>query len=150
MYPNLYISLRKSREMNLKTFFIWVWVSIYQGIVIMIVSLRVFDQSFVSIVTITFTALIFSEILNVLTTIHQINKYIILSMLITLLLYMLSLLFLRNYLDTSQITLEFLARIGIIVSISWVPIYLAKCLKSKIFPSEEQKITNWLLYIDLY
>lgn len=42
LYPNLYMSLRKSREMNTKTFFIWVWISIYQGIVIMVMSLLMF------------------------------------------------------------------------------------------------------------
>lgn len=42
LYPNLYMSLRKSREMNAKTFFIWVWISIYQGIVIMTMSLLMF------------------------------------------------------------------------------------------------------------
>lgn len=42
LYPNLYMSLRKSREMNSKTFFIWVWISIYQGIVIMVMSLLMF------------------------------------------------------------------------------------------------------------
>lgn len=42
MYPNLYINLRKSREMNTKTFLIWLWMSIYQGIVIMVMSLSLF------------------------------------------------------------------------------------------------------------
>lgn len=46
--------------MNIKTFFIWVWISVYQGIVIMVMSLLLFEQSFVRIVTITFSALIIS------------------------------------------------------------------------------------------
>jgi len=46
--------------MNAKTFFVWVWISIYQGIIIMVMSLLMFEQSFVRIVTITFTALIIS------------------------------------------------------------------------------------------
>ncbi len=60
LYPNLYLTLRKSRDLNTKTFFIWVWVSIYQGVVIMVMSLKLFEESFVRIVTITFTALILS------------------------------------------------------------------------------------------
>ena len=131
--------------MNSKTFFIWVWISIYQGIVIMVMSLLMFEQSFVRIVTITFTALILSEILNVLTTIHQINRYIIGSQLLTVLLYWLSLIFFRNYLDTSRIDRDFLYKVGLIVAVSWTPIYIARCLRRRLAPSEEDKITNhWL------
>ena len=60
LYPNLYLSLQKSRELNTKTFFTWLWISIYQGVVIMVLSLVLFEQSFVRIVTITFSALILS------------------------------------------------------------------------------------------
>jgi phospholipid-translocating ATPase len=101
LYPNLYMNLRKSREMNIKSFLIWVWMSIYQGVVIMVLSLNLFEQSFVRIVTITFTALILSELLNIITTIHRMNRYIFMSILITIILYGLSLLLFRNYLNTS-------------------------------------------------
>lgn len=89
--------------MNIKTFFIWLWISIYQGVLIMTLSLNLFEQSFVRIVTITFTALIISELLNVAMTIHQINRYIVGSQILTLIIYGISLLFMRNYLDTSKI-----------------------------------------------
>jgi len=128
--------------MNAKTFFVWVWISIYQGIIIMVMSLMMFEQSFVRIVTITFTALIISEILNVLATIHQLNRYIFGSQVLTLLLYWLSLILFRNYLDTSKIDADFLYKVGIIVCASWLPIYVVRCLRKKISPSEEDKITN--------
>jgi phospholipid-translocating ATPase len=121
--------------MNIKTFFIWVWISIYQGIVIMVMSLLMFEQSFVRIVTITFTALILSEILNVATTIHKINRYILGSQMITLLIYWLSLILFRNYLDTSKIDQDFLWKVGLIVAVSWTPIYLARCIRRRISPS---------------
>ena len=53
-----------------------------------------------------------------------------------------SLLLFRNYLDTSKIDADFLYKVGLIVCVSWTPIYIAGCLKRKIAPSEEQKITN--------
>ena len=77
-YPDLYKSLQKGRELNLKTFLGWLWKSIYQvksswfvllkfsqGAMIMILSTLLFDNSFLNIVTITFTALIVAELLNV-------------------------------------------------------------------------------------
>lgn len=122
--------------MNSKTFFVWVWVSVYQGIVIMVMGLLLFEQSFVRIVTITFTALIISELLNVFTTIHTINRYIIGAQIATILIYWVSLLLFRNYLDTSRIDSDFLYKVGLIVCVSWLPIYIARCLKKKIAPSE--------------
>ena len=121
--------------MNSKTFFIWVWISVYQGIVIMVMGLLLFEQSFVRIVTITFTSLIISELLNVFTTIHTINRYIIGSQVATIMIYGLSLLLFRNYLDTSKIDLDFLYKVGLIVCVSWLPIYIAGCMKRKIAPS---------------
>lgn len=144
------MSLRKSREMNAKTFFVWVWISIYQGIIIMVMSLLMFEQSFVRIVTITFTALILSEILNVLTTIHHMNRYILGSQILTLLIYWLSLILFRNYLDTSKIDSDFLYKVGLIVCASWTPIFIVRCLYKRIAPSEEDKITSHWLFITIY
>ncbi len=142
LYPNLYLTLRKSRDLNTKTFFVWVWISIYQGVIIMVMSLKLFEESFVRIVTITFTALIFSEILNIITTIHKLNRYIIGSQIITLFVYWLSLQFLSNYLDTSEIDQDFIWKVCIIVGVSWTPIYIARCIRQRCAPTEEDKITG--------
>lgn len=120
----------------------WLWISIYQGVVIMVLSLVLFEQSFVRIVTITFTSLIISELLNVATTIHRLNKWIVGSQVLTVLMYGLSLLFLKNYIDTSRIDGGFLWKVSVIVAVSWTPIHLAKCIVRRISPTEEDRITN--------
>ena len=55
-YPILYKLLAKGRETSFKTFLIWAWKSIYQAAIIMIGSLKFFENSFLEIVTITFTS----------------------------------------------------------------------------------------------
>lgn len=142
MYPNLYISLRKSRQLNTKTFLIWLWMSIYQGIFIMVLAINLFEQSFVRIVTITFTSLIILQLLNVITTIHQINRYIFASIVVTLIIYAISLLLFRNYLDTSEIDNQFMWKVCAIVGIAWVPVFIVKFIKKRLWPSEEDKITH--------
>ena len=102
----------------------------------MVLSINLFEESFVRIVTITFTALILSELLNVITTIHQMNRYILFSILITIVIYGLSLALFRNYLDTSEIDIDFFWKVGVIVGISWGPVFLGRCLIRKIAPSE--------------
>lgn len=69
-FPNLYKILQKGRALNTKTFMIWCFKSIYQGAVIMIGSVLLFQDEFVNIVSITFTTLIFIEVLNVYSEVY--------------------------------------------------------------------------------
>jgi phospholipid-translocating ATPase len=64
-FPPLYKTLQKGRSLSTKTFLIWLWKSIFQGCVIMLASVIFFQESFTNIVTITFSALIIIELLNV-------------------------------------------------------------------------------------
>ena len=64
-YPPLYATLQKGRSLSFKTFLIWFWKSIYQAAVIMLGTILFFQDSFTNIVTITFSALIITELLNV-------------------------------------------------------------------------------------
>ncbi len=108
----------------------------------MVMGLSLFEQSFVRIVTITFTSLILSELLNVITTIHRMNRYIFASIVVTLIIYGLSLLLLQNYLNTAEIDIDFMWKVALIVAVSWVPIFVVRCIRRKISPSEEDKIKN--------
>ena len=64
-FPPLYKTLQKGRSMNIKTFCVWLWKSIFQGTGILMLGLFMFRDSFANIVMITFTALIMIELLNV-------------------------------------------------------------------------------------
>jgi len=66
-FPPLYKTLQKGRCLNFKTFSVWIWMSIYQGSIILIFSVLFFNDSYSNIVTITFTSLICIELLNVFT-----------------------------------------------------------------------------------
>lgn len=139
-FPQLYQSLQKGRELNLKTFLIWVWKSIYQGAVIMLLTFWLFEKSFTTVVTITFTALIFSELLNINTTLTQMNRIVFLSQIFTLLIYIVSIVLLREQIDLSAIDLNFVKNVAIIVLVSWGPLQLAKLLRVRFDPTENEKI----------
>ncbi len=64
-FPILYKILQKGRALNTKTFLVWAFKSIYQGAIIMIGCVVLFDDNYLNIVSITFTSLIFIEMLNV-------------------------------------------------------------------------------------
>lgn len=72
-FPNLYKILQKGRNLNSKTFLIWCFKSIYQGAIIMIGTVTLFDEEYLNIVSITFTSLVFIELLNVYLEVRNLN-----------------------------------------------------------------------------
>lgn len=70
-FPVMYKTLQKGRFLSLKTFSYWLFKSIFQGAFIMIFTVTVFENNFTNIVTITFTVLIFIEIVNVYSEVRK-------------------------------------------------------------------------------
>ena len=60
-----------------------------------------FEESFISMVTITFSALIFTELLNVYTSVNHFSCRIFVSSFLTLIIYILSIAVLPEYFETS-------------------------------------------------
>lgn len=70
----------------------------------MLGSVNFFQESLTNIVTITFSALIMCEILNVFSEVHKVNYKMIISSVLTLIIYFMSIALLHTYFDTSYIT----------------------------------------------
>ena len=87
-FPILYQTLQAGRSLNIKTFLIWVWKSIYQASIIMFLAVILFNDSFVIIMSITFTTLIFAELLNVVQEVTIIRRKMVISILISLAVYL--------------------------------------------------------------
>lgn len=121
-YPELYKELSKGRSLSYKTFFIWVLISIYQGKliqyahiiiilkfsltnlfcilaggVIMYGALFLFEDEFIHIVAISFTALILTELIMVALTVRTWHYLMLLAELFSLAVYILSLILLKDY-----------------------------------------------------
>jgi phospholipid-translocating ATPase len=64
-FPQLYKQLIKARSMNMRSFLQWVWVSFFQGGVMMTLSLQLFGDEMFQIVTIAFTSLLITELVIV-------------------------------------------------------------------------------------
>lgn len=121
-YPELYKELSKGRSLSYKTFFMWILISIYQGNkffwlyiiidypylmlcylnhflggVIMYGALIMFEDEFIHIVAISFTALVLTELIMVALTIRTWHHIMILAEIFSLALYLLSLVVLKDY-----------------------------------------------------
>jgi len=101
-----------------------------------------FHESFTNIVTITFSALIFTELLNVYTSVYNLNWKILGSSVLTLFMYIMAIALLPQYFDTSYITWLFFVKVLLLTMVSWMPLHLVHCIVDKIDPSEFQKIMN--------
>ena len=87
----------QGRSLSLKTFFVWVLISLYQGGVIMMLGFLLFEGQFVHVVAITFTSLIVNELLVVALTIRSWHGLMVLAELLSVIIYVLSLVVLKDY-----------------------------------------------------
>lgn len=141
-FPELYKELQKGRSLNVKTFFSFVFKAVYQGGIIMLLSILLFDSSFQRIVSITFTALIITELLMVQIEVHRhCNPWIIIANFVSLILYFLSILLLPSYFDIPFVmSIHFWWRVLIIIIVSLAPVYIVKFLSQKINPPSYTKL----------
>lgn len=139
-FPILYTTLQKGRVLNSKTFLIWMWKSLFQATVIMVGSIVWFHESFTNITTITFSALIVCEILNVFSEVHKVNYKMVVSSILTFFVYFASIGFLRSYFNTAYITWDFVIKVFIITFASWFPLHITRIIYDYCDPSEHLKI----------
>ncbi|KAF8228738.1 phospholipid-translocating P-type ATPase [Tricholoma matsutake] len=142
LYPELYKELTKGRALSYKTFFEWLMISLYQGAAIMIMSLVLFENEFLHIVAISFTALILNELIMVALEITTWHIYMVISEIVTLLIYLASMTFLPEYFDlTFVVSVGFAWKLAVIVTISALPLYIIKLIQSRISPPAASKLS---------
>ncbi|KAI0354190.1 protein transporter [Trametes cingulata] len=141
LYPELYKELTKGRVLSYKTFFMWLMISVYQGAAIMIMSLVLFETEFLNIVSISFTALILNELIMVALEITTWHVYMVLSEIVTLFIYAVSMAFLPEYFDLSfVVSTRFAWKVAVIVAISAFPLYIIKLIRSRVAPAASSKL----------
>ncbi|XP_030203043.1 putative phospholipid-transporting ATPase IIB isoform X2 [Gadus morhua] len=154
LYPELYKDLTKGRSLSFKTFLIWVFISIYQGGVLMYGALVLFESEFLHVVAISFTALILTELLMVALTVRTWHWLMVLAQGLSLLFYVCSLFFLNEYFGIGRISLGafldlpfittwvFVWKVLAITLLSCLPLYIIKYLKRKFSPPSYSKLSS--------
>jgi phospholipid-translocating ATPase len=148
LYPELYKELTKGRTLSYKTFCIWLLVSIYQGGAIMILAIWLFENEFLRIVSISFTALIINELLMVALEIstwyYEIDirhTVMISAQILTLGVYIGSMWLLPDYFDIQFIaTTDFVWKVALITAVSSTPMYMYKLIDYKLNPPVYAKL----------
>lgn len=141
IYPELYKELTKGRSLSYKTFFQWLMISVYQGGAIMIMSLLLFENEFLNIVAISFTALVLNELIMVGLEITTWHIYMVIAEVVTLFLYVISIAFLPEYFDLEfVVSTRFAWKVAVIVAISALPLYVIKAIRRRIAPAAYSKL----------
>ena len=143
-FPTLYKILLKGRELNLKSFLFWLFKAVFQAFIIMYGSIIAFDQNiFLKIVTVTFTNLIYLEVLNVYLSINKYHWFMWVSFGSTLLVYLLTILLFKNQLDIYFIfEWPTFFIIPLIAIIAWAPFFVGTIIKKKFFPETIEKLNQ--------
>ena len=106
----------------------------------MLMATTIFDTSFFEIVTITFTSLIFIEILNILGSVNKMDWKIIGSITLSVLTYLFSLFFLRSLMQLSEVNPQFLFKVSVMTFLAYAPVKLCFVIKTHFFPSMTDKV----------
>jgi phospholipid-translocating ATPase len=143
-FPTLYKILLMGRELNFKNFLFWLFKSIYQSGVIMFCSFLFFpDNIFLKIVTVSFTALIYLEILNVYMEINKFHWFMWVALVSTCIIYTLTLWLFDYYLDVYFVfKWSIFWRIIIIALIAWAPFYIGTRVNKLLFPKTIEKLNK--------
>ena len=132
MYPELYKELQKGRRLCTRTFLEWTLKSIYQGASIMLLSIYLFDNSFLRIISITFTSLVLTELLMVALEVQKWQCLMVAAQFLSLACYMMSFLLLPTYFDVGFIfTWKFWSRVSAITLVPSSSSLSSFCLHSR-------------------
>ncbi|XP_076041480.1 putative phospholipid-transporting ATPase IIA isoform X2 [Oratosquilla oratoria] len=139
-YPELYKDLRKGRSLSYKTFFIWVFISIYQGAVLMYGAMLLFEDELIHVVSISFTSLILTELLMVGLTVRTWHYLMVVAHFLSLAFYALSVIFM-HYFDWNFIkSKDFFWKVVVITLVSCLPLYILKFLRRRFTPPTYSKL----------
>lgn len=142
LYPELYKELTKGRSLSFRTFFQWILVSVYQGGMIMLMAIWLFESDFIHIVSITFTSLILNELLMVALQINTWHYLMILAELFSILIYILSVRFLKYDFDSAFTgSLPFFWKVAVITIVSFLPLFFIKLLRRVLHPPNYAKLS---------
>lgn len=99
LYPELYKELTSGSSLSYRTFFVWVFVSIYQGCLIQGLSQLLTAVDGPKMLAVSYTVLVLNELLMVAIEITTWHWVMVVSIVGTFLMYVVSIPFLGGYFD---------------------------------------------------
>ncbi|KAL2025112.1 hypothetical protein VTK56DRAFT_114 [Thermocarpiscus australiensis] len=141
LYPELYKELTSGRSLSYRTFFVWVFVSVYQGCLIQGLSQVLTEVDGPRMVAVSYTVLVLNELLMVAIEITTWHWVMVVSIVGTFVMYVGSIPFLGGYFDLGfLLTVGFYWRVAAIGAMSLIPTYAAKVIQRTMKPPSYRKV----------
>ena len=142
LYPELYKELKTGKSLSYRTFFTWVLVSVYQGIIIQGLSqLLVNEIDGPRMLSVSFTVLVLNELIMVAVSVTTWHPIMILCIVGTAIIYAASVPFLGDYFDLAYVaSWSWAWRVVAVASISLVPVWGGKVARRMWKPPNYRKV----------
>jgi phospholipid-translocating ATPase len=142
LYPELYKELKWGKSLSYKTFFTWVGVSVYQGIVIQGLSqILAGEIDGPKMLSLSFTVLILNELIMVAVSVTTWHPLMIVAIVGTAVVYAASVPFLGGYFDLEYVaSLSWAWRVVVVAAISLVPVWGGKLVGRYWRPPSYRKV----------
>ncbi|KAK3297047.1 uncharacterized protein B0H64DRAFT_356846 [Chaetomium fimeti] len=141
LYPELYKELTSGRSLSYRTFFVWVFVSVYQGCLIQGLSQVLTEVDGPRMVAVSYSVLVLNELLMVAIEITTWHWVMVVSIVGTFVMFVGSVPFLGGYFDLGFVlTLGFYWRVAAIGAMSLIPTYAAKIIQRTMKPPSYRKV----------
>lgn len=142
LYPELYKELKSGRSLSYRSFFVWVFISVYQGAVIEGLSQLLLDTiTGPRLISVSFTALVLNELLMVAISVTTWHPVMIICLLGTALVYGGSIPLLGSYFDLQYlVTVDWLWRVVAVCAVSVIPVWAGKLVQHSWSPPSYRKV----------
>lgn len=142
LYPELYKELKSGQSLSYQTFFTWVLVSVYQGVVIQgLTQLLVGEVDGPRMLSVSFTVLVLNELIMVAVAVTTWHPIMIACILGTAVLYAASVPFLGGYFDLEYVvSWSWVWRVAAVGAISLVPVWGGKVIRRMWKPPNYRKV----------
>jgi phospholipid-translocating ATPase len=142
LYPELYKELKSGESLSYKSFFTWVLVSVYQGIIIQGLSqILVGKVEGKRMLSVSFTVLILNELIMVAVSVTTWHWIMAVSIIGTGTIYAASVPFLGRYFDLAYVaSWSWAWRVAAIAAISLVPVWGGKLIGRAYKPPNYRKV----------
>lgn len=141
LYPELYKELKTGDSLSYRTFFTWVLVSVYQGVIIQGLTQLLTNTNGLRMLSVSFTVLILNELIMVAVAVTTWHPIMIACIVGTAMLYAASVPFLGEYFDLAYVvSLQWVWRVAAVAAISLIPVWGGKLIRRAWKPPSYRKV----------
>lgn len=142
LYPELYKELKSGKSLSYQTFFTWVLVSVYQGVIIQgLTQILVGEIDGPRMLSVSFTVLVLNELIMVAVAVTTWHPIMIACIVGTAVLYAASVPFLGGYFDLAYVaSWSWVWRVVAVGAISLIPVWGGKVIRRMWKPPNYRKV----------